>query len=593
MQFQLPTNLRQEVINYDPTLKKLKSESKKTTRKKSVYPLGNVISLGLIPEDIVKLSDQQLAIDNINQMEVGSRCHLFTQVTGEPLAVIYHTKHFWVATWMPRKKDDEEYWYGMSVAFKDNATARKQFTGSLFRNERYLGSNKALIPDISHMRLVRIGRTDWCVTTQFITQDHINDGYTKNYYFDCDSNHPLESYKNRTRNIRSTVNQFDEELRKRIPTWCDTRYSWNKWARTTLEGNTIAFCLQQMRQSLVGCDKEQQNKIAFQHDPNWYIERFINTQIYPHVSRDLLRSKWFRNKVNMMCTKTSAAFNTANPMHASVKPICRPIAELLCFVENANYLYKLYPDINNDLVKSRYDLLVETEFRVGIRRKDLSHLWIQQNVSPDSFLNMLTKFYEYKLKDLEQVSEVRKRFHKHDWTSRWSFFWHDFDDIMSMLDQILIYNNTKKDEPDFKPLTTQPKRWRFQEWHDHLMAETWKIQNPNHDLPQKLFPQPIKTGKYTFFQPTDTHQLAHWGKAVHNCVGSSNYMEGIKKYRFLIVLCMIDRAPRYTVQLKVDNGMMHVSQIADIGNKRLDDVERSDVENAFRQALQQREDQLS
>ena len=184
MHFQLPVNLRQEVIKYDPTLKKLETEATKTQRKKPAYPLGNVISLGLIPEDIVKLSDQQLAIDNINKASADSRFYFFKQVTGEPLAVIYHMKHFWVAVWMPRKKDDEEYWYGISVAFKDNATARKQFTGKLFHNAKRSGHNSALIPDISHMRSVRVGRTDWCVTTQFITQEHINDGYTRSYWFD-------------------------------------------------------------------------------------------------------------------------------------------------------------------------------------------------------------------------------------------------------------------------------------------------------------------------------------------------------------------------------------------------------------------------
>ena len=148
MQFQLPVNLRQEVINYDPTLKKLKTETTKTQRKKSAYPLGNVISLGLIPEDIVKLSDQQLAIDNINKESVDSRYHAFKKVTGEVFAVIYHMKHFWVAVWIPRNKDDEEYWYGISVAFKDNATARKQFTGRLFHNAKHVGHNSALIPDI-------------------------------------------------------------------------------------------------------------------------------------------------------------------------------------------------------------------------------------------------------------------------------------------------------------------------------------------------------------------------------------------------------------------------------------------------------------
>ena len=595
MQFQLPVNLRQEVINYDPTLKKLKTETTKTQRKKPAYPLGNVISLGLIPEDIVRLSDQQLAIDNINKASADSRFHAFKQVTGtahrQVFAVIYHMKHFWVAVWMPRKKDDEEYWYGISVAFKDNATARKQFTGRLFHNAKRSGHNSALIPDISHMRSVRIGRTDWCVTSQFITQEHINDGYTKNYWFDVDNNHYIQSYRNNTGAIHRSLSEFTEQLRTRIPVWKDTRYTWNEWERTTPDGNTIGYCLRNLRASFIGTDEEQQQKLGFEHTTDWYIERFISTRLFPHISKDLLQSKWFRNKVNMMFTKTSAAFNSADPNNASVKPICQPLAELIHFVELADHLYNLYPDINDDLVKSRYDLLVETEFRVN--SKNLAVLWIQNNLNHDSFLNMLAKFHEYKQKETEEeTSEYRRNWNMHDWTNRYSFFWRDFDDIQSMLNQVLTYNQAKKDDPSFKPLNPQPKRWRFQEWHDHLMAETWKIQNPNHDLPQKLFPQPISTDGHTFFQPIDTHQLAHWGRAAHNCVGSSNYVEGIKKFKFMIVLCMIGGKPRYTVQLKVDNGMMHVSQIADVGNKRLDDQERSAVEQAFSSALQQRESQL-
>ena len=589
MQFQLPVNLRQEVIKYDPTLKKLETESKKTTRKKPAYPLGNVISLSLIPEEIVKLSDQQLAIDNINQAPVDSRFYFFKQVTGEPLAVIYHTKHFWVAVWMPRKKDDEEYWYGISVAFKDNATARKQFTGKLFHNAKCSGHNSALIPDISHMRSVRVGRTDWCVTTQFITQEHINDGYTKNYWFDVDSNHQIQSYRNNTGSAHRALTRFTQQLKTRIPIWEDTRYTWNEWARTTPEGNTIAYCLRNLRAGFIGTDEQQQQKLGFEHTTDWYIERFTSTRIFSCISKDLLQSKWFRNKVNMMCTKTSAAFNSADPNNASVKPICQPLAELIKFVESADHLYRLYPDINDDLVKSRYDLLVETEFRVN--HKDLALLWIQNNLSHDSFLNMLAKFHEYKQREAEdETDDYRRNWNMHEWTGLYSFFWRDFDDILSMLNQVLTYNNTKQDASI--QLNPQPKRWRFQEWHDHLMAETWKIQNPNHDLPQKLFPRPISTDGHTFFQPIDTHQLAHWGRAAHNCVGSSNYVEGIKKYKFMIVLCMIGGKPRYTVQLKVDSGMMHVSQIADVGNKRLDDQERSAVEQAFSAALQQRESQL-
>jgi hypothetical protein len=56
---------------------------------------------------------------------------------------------------------------------------------------------------------------------------------------------------------------------------------------------------------------------------------------------------------------------------------------------------------------------------------------------------------------------------------------------------------------------------------------------------------------------------------------------------------MIEGTPRYTIQLKIDNGNGHVSQIADVGNRRLNDVERSNVEHAFKEALQQRDAQLS
>ena len=60
----------------------------------------------------------------------------------------------------------------------------------------------------------------------------------------------------------------------------------------------------------------------------------------------------------------------------------------------------------------------------------------------------------------------------------------------------------------------------------------------------------------------------------------------------MIVLVMIDNKPRYTVQLTVDNGVMHVSQIADIANGRLNDIDRAIVEHQLKMALNIRELQL-
>ena len=63
--------------------------------------------------------------------------------------------------------------------------------------------------------------------------------------------------------------------------------------------------------------------------------------------------------------------------------------------------------------------------------------------------------------------------------------------------------------------------------------------------------------------------------------------------KHLIVLTMIDNAPRYTIQLKVDNGVLTVAQIGDVSNRRLDYDERDKVEDAFKTALTLREEQLS
>jgi len=143
-----------------------------------------------------------------------------------------------------------------------------------------------------------------------------------------------------------------------------------------------------------------------------------------------------------------------------------------------------------------------------------------------------------------------------------------------------------------------PKRWRMPDFHDYVQAEAWKVANRKEALYQDLFPQPIKVNvsgsDWTFFQPVDTHQLAQWGQAVRNCVGSSSrYAEDIKKRKHFIVLCMIDGKPTFTIQLDVSMGVMNVVQIAGVANQRLDDEQREQYSQAFKQALQSREKELS
>ena len=135
-----------------------------------------------------------------------------------------------------------------------------------------------------------------------------------------------------------------------------------------------------------------------------------------------------------------------------------------------------------------------------------------------------------------------------------------------------------------------PKRWR--DLHDYMMAKEWKITTPNEALPQDLFPEPVKNGEWTFFQPRDVHQLADWGRAVRNCVGGTHYSEGIKKKKHFIVLAMVNRLPLITIQLSVDNGVMNVDQISKVSNQRLDSDENMAYQLAFSNALKIRENQL-
>jgi len=614
MHFQLPEQLQMEVIKYDATRKKIAAQQKKeTTRKKSPYPVGNVISLELIPTEIVSVADMQGAIDFINGHSAEQQSVRFTRPdtesgTNKIKAILYYTKHFWVAAWLPKTTEDG-YWYGISVAFKDNKTARKQFTGRLFTSSNIGG--EAMVKDISDMRLQRIGRTDWCVTTKYITQEHINKGYTRRYYHDVDGNHPIRAYQGRTMQHYRLVEEFDRELLSRIPVWTDVRYSSNAWARTIPGGNSIQACLRSSRFLTTTHDY----KDDFKHEVDTYMSKFKSLDNYKNIPEDFWECKWFRKLLSKTVNDMTAAFTAADPMRASILPIIKPFAVLASFLNTATEIYRLYPDLNRDLLITRYDLLVETDFNVPTRHpasKNRPLDWLQQNLSPESFLNMLTKFHAENISEYSEASETRCNYVKDDWTDRWSFYWRLFEDTFSMLNQVMCFNegmtesgsvySNKETLPKLNPM---PRRWRMDEWHDHLMGETWKIRNPNEELPQKLFPEPIKVlhkgtyegfdteTKYTFLQPKDTHQLSQWGKAVRNCVGSSNYSEGIRKYKHMIVLVMIDGKPRYTVQLKVDNGMMVVSQIADISNAGLDDLERSNVQDAFKQALQLREKQLN
>ena len=589
MHFQLPSQLKLEVVNYDSTLKALakqQEQAAKAQRKRSTHPRGNVISLGLIPENIVKLTDQQEAIDNINSNSADEAVHLFKRVKElgkvEPSAVLYYYKHMWVAFWVP--KDSKDYWYGMSVAYKNNKTACK----AIDIDKIWCTGKSPYKPlyEMEEFNETKIGRTEWLHKTVFFTQDLINDGYTREYWRYITDTHSIKSY-GKSYSLFKHIDKVAEVLKQRIPTWsCDRSYKDGIWARTTPQGNSIAHCLDSPRRSYLSSE----DLANYKNTPDYWMTIFNGVVWIKDrpAMKALIETPWFRRKLSWMCNAMQLAFDNAGN-HASVYDITAPLGEVDSFLNSCYEIAKLYPDINVDFLISRYDVILETSFNCRIGQSN-GMAWVQEHLSPESFFNMLGKFHALSTEEHNENHHMYQ--HRiEEMMNRPRFFWHHFGDTISMVNQIVVYNNAlPEDAPKLDPM---PRRWRMDEWHDHVMGETWKIKNPKVELPQHLFPQPIKVNNYTFIQPIDTHQLSQWGQAVRNCVGSHGYAEGIKKFKHMIVLAMIDGKPRYTVQLYVDNGIMNVAQMTDLSNKRLNDEQRAELEDTFKLALQQRASQLS
>ena len=593
MHFNLPDQLAMEVASYDKTRKKLAAAmaaEDRQVKKKTTCPNGRPSNM--IPSDIVNERTWTKIVEDINTAPAVDKVQLITKpVFGEepqPVAIVYYYKQLWVAAWLPRRKDDG-YIYGMTVAYKDTATARKQCTEKFFVNERTLskcmfnmnGTQDEMVPRIKE------GRAYWNRKTVFISRDDINDGYYGNYWKNVEPhNHYIRGYGN-TYNISKHIAKWEAQLTKGIPTFAGT--SDRNLFQRLCNGETD---FEQIMTEYWCRPKWMNHSDIYMHD----LDAIINSifKYRPSTSAimaDVYSAPWFRKMVAEAMRKTRALHDEMSTQSVYHKDKLRqPYAILWQFIDCIQEIKRAYPTMDLNLLHSRYDWLCKVD--MPGYHSQTGHDWMRENLPIQSFLNMLEQHYKHEVETKQYRSTDSATGNQH-------VYFHLWRDTYDMLCQCIAAERTEN---------LKPRRWRLQDWHDHLMAETWKIQNPNVALPQKLFPEPIKVeikgditmaepsvlGTMTFFQPIDTHQLAAWGRAVRNCVGGGHgYAEGIKKMKHLIILCMIDNKPRYTVQLTVDNGIMNVDQIADISNARLDAHQRGQVEDAFKKALQQRELQLS
>ena len=325
-----------------------------------------------------------------------------------------------------------------------------------------------------------------------------------------------------------------------------------------------------------------------------------------------------------------------------------PIERTLHMINWVNYILSVWPDTPIDHFQTYEEYLMLV--RVPSAMKDMDYYRSRGAYNRSEWLENQSKMVEIKKKYLRQMPVktffeiIKKRAEEYKAEndhSSYEFeshlhahmaYFREWTDTMSLLDDIIGSQalegtgTTSRDiAMDRGPLDmksveiSKPRRWRLTEFHDHLMGIQWKTRNEDFNLPQDLFAKPVKVtwqqayeehwGKeaykdcketykdsdmwsekensvISFFQPITSHQLADWGRAVRNCVGNSSYAGAINRKRYFIVLAMVDHKPRYTIQLKLSDGVLVVDQIADIGNRRLSEPERDFVQKSIAYALQ-------
>lgn len=571
MQFQLPSNLQQKLIAYDPKLKELARQTNQPTKApcKTKYPLGNVPHL--IPYEVVSESLQQDAINNINTCEAKFRYQEFRKTIGDVAtterrvftkAILYHYEQCWYAAWLPQQGED--YLFGYAFAFKDTVSARKALP-------------REIINMIDTYERVSIGRTLFYVLRENVTkEDIINKKFHSVYpwrpsYFG--------NYYRKSVEIQKIIKNFEESLTHNLPVWKDSCHMFDR-----IRCNEIYKVLD-INKDLIPEDK----RTGWELTINNLIEVFsMRDEVYgPNSYRDneyqlilnhldVWNTPYFRKWMQQQLNECIDKFNDLENKESVF--IKRGFKKILRLAVAINYVKTIWPDCPIDYFQQYLDELMCVRTHDSCNK--VSAEWLRANMPVKSFFQILNKHYQNQLE--------KERYHSmsSDLGIRYINFY-DWNDTISMIHTIITNHVELK----------APRRWRLSEFHEHVQEKAWKIKNPNVKLPQDLFPEPVKIDidnqVWTFMQPIDTHQLSRWGQAVRNCVGSSsNYAEGIRKKKHFIVLCMIDNKPQFTIQLRVDMGSMSVDQIRGLSNSLLTPDQTEQYTQAFSLALQSLESSL-
>tara|TARA_R110000868_G_scaffold390911_1_gene660761 strand:+ start:96 stop:1820 length:1725 start_codon:yes stop_codon:yes gene_type:complete len=571
MNFQLPANLQVELLAYDPTLKQLaRTTNAKTKSNKPKFPLGQ--PYGFVPEDAIKTSLIQNAIDLINAEPVERRYHEFSRITGfgtdaksSIVGILYHYESVWYAAWLPPKGKEQDYVYGFAFAYKDTKTSRNMLPYELKR--------------IQDTQLIPHGRSNFITYSRVVTKQDIVDGYDRHMF-----SIPQLAWK-KGGQMREVVKRFSNSLADTIPTWNDSRHG--IFGRIK-HSNYVK--LLEIERYIQECDwntwKPSVDNVfeiidglkGGPHDYNWGYYKPIR-----HIIDKPFFRKWIQAKCDEVVLRLS---DTENQSEMIVK---HPWNQITTLFDAIGYVNRVWLDCPVDYYQTHINnLLAIYNPRWQFEGNRVSN-WLNEHMPVASYFHIVDK---HVTQGPELTRTYRMTSTISSSTGLTQYYFTEWKDTLQMLHKVLC----DREEKNIETLPP-PKRWRLTEFHDYVQAEAWKVENTNHKLPQDLFPEPIKVSlndqAWTFIQPIDTHQLAAWGQAVRNCVGdAASYADGVRKKKHFIVLAMLDNKPTFTIQLEVDRGMMSVKQIVGTANARLTGDQQDSYTKAFAQALKLQESKL-
>lgn len=580
MEFRLPENLQKQLIAYDPELKAAerlrKLQEQPSEKKKSRYTLGNVNDL--IPFEIVPAEQQQEAVDLINAAPAPMRFHIFKKFValGEEfkvVAILYYFEGMWVAAWLP--EDTSSYFYGFTYAIKNTANVSKTAT-----------SIKITPTDpVFGWDYKKYGRTEFRIAGRHVTKELAINGYSTHLW----NPRNAKEWRKRSDDIyKQCIKPFYSQLASTVPNWEDDHSMWSRI--NPKQTNYFRLMFEQYYTEWKEDLSIQTEEELYQWIPT--VDSLISgyfTNRY-RQSVEVLNTPFFRRWMQSKVEEIIEKFN--DPQTKNKKDVRAPFMQLVDIARWIDGIRRVWPDTPVDYFQNNVDNLVQIDAVYLIRRicNTTVSTWLQKHMPVSTLFQLFNRHLTDRRIEWEKQTINRPdSFKRHyDYCSHKQIFSSGFSDLRDTLDMLEKVLNTNENlEP--------PKRWRISEFHDYVNAESWKLNNKNENLPQDLFPAPVKVARdsetWTFFQPYDVHQLGEWGQAVRNCVGNSSvYAEGVKKKKHFIVLSMVDGKPRFTIQLEVNGGLMSVKQIAGIHNKRLEPDEVSAYTEAFRSALEKREE---